>query len=149
MKRFESGMIKSAILVILILSMVLTLLGCSSKPKAEEISIDQVSGFSDISAEKIFSGISEGTYATFAEDLDQKLKDALPEDKFKEIMTDLGTYQSKELAGADKITDNGITYLRAYYKTRFSNPEKDVIFTFVFPQEGDKKVVGLYYNKQQ
>lgn len=149
MKSIHSVTLKYGILTLLILCLLVTLIGCASKSKTEVISTDQVSGFSDISAEKIFTGISDGDYAMFTGDFDQTMKAALPEDKFKEIMTELGTYQSKELAGADKVTDKDITYYRAYYKTRFTNIDKDVIFTIVFPAEGDKKVVGLFYNKQQ
>lgn len=129
-----------AILSVIIISLIFILMGCTN-PKVEKISIDDVKDFADPAAEKIFKGISEKDYVLFSEDFDEQMISALTEQKFEEIVNQLGEYESKEIIGADKLQG----YIRAYYKTKFSKISNDLLFTVVFSEADEMKVSGLFY----
>jgi hypothetical protein len=133
--------IQNPVITILILSLLIICNGCSNQAKVEKVNPDEVTVYADVTAAKIFSGLSEGDYTKFAEDFDDKMKEAISKEQFQEIANQLGKYQSKEIADADKVQG----YIRVYYKTRFSKISTDVIFTIVFPETGEKKVAGLFY----
>jgi len=128
------------ILFILTICIFFSATGCNV-PKAEKVNVSDIKVAADTAAEKIFTGISEEDYAKFSEDFDAQMKSALAETKFKEIVGQLGTYESKEIIGADKMQG----YTRAYYKTKFSKFSRDLTFTVVFSTAGDYKVSGLFY----
>jgi len=131
---------KKALIYILVAGIYLTLTGCSL-PKAEKINVDEVKEYAELAAEKILSGINEENYIMFSEDFDQKMKDAITEGKFQDIVNQLGKYEDREIIGADRIDG----YTRVYYKTKFSKISKDVTLTIVFSSTEDRKVSGLFY----
>lgn len=130
------------VLSIIIISLMVFLIGCTGQ-KVEKISIDDIKDYADAAAEKIFIGISEEDYSMFSEDFDEQMSNALTEQKFKEIVNQLGRYESKEIVGADRVQG----YTRAHYKTKFSKISNDVLFTVVFSEADEIKVSGLFYNK--
>lgn len=132
--------VNKVILSIIIISLTLFLIGCTGQ-KVEKISIDEVKDYADAAAEKIFTGISEENYSLFSEDFDQPMIDALTEQKFKEIVSQLGKYESKEIIGADRVQG----YTRAHYKTKFSKFSNDLLFTVVFSEADEMKVSGLFF----
>ncbi len=125
-------------LVFLVLAGLLTSLAGCNAPKVEAANADEVKVYADPAAEKIFAGISEKNYAGFSEDFDQKMKESLTEEKFNEIVNQLGECEGQGITGADSV--QGFT--RAYYKAK-SSKLAEVTFTIVF--SGDKKVSGLFY----
>jgi len=131
---------KKALIYILVAGIYLTLIGCSV-PKAEKVNVDEVKEYAELAAEKILSGINEENYIMFSEDFDQKMKDAITEGKFQDIVNQLGKHEAREIIGADKIDG----YTRVYYKTKFSKISKDVTLTIVFSATEDRKVSGLFY----
>lgn len=132
---------KKITLFLVIAMLICALAGCSGAPKTEKVNAEDISSYTDPAAEKIFTGISEADYAKFSEDFDEQMKAALPESKLKDITEQLGTYESKELAGADKADG----YIRAFYKAKFSKIDKELTFTIVFSKDGNQKVSGLFY----
>ena len=66
------------------------------------------------------------------------MKESLTEEKFNEIVNQLGECEGQGITGADSV--QGFT--RAYYKAK-SSKLAEVTFTIVF--SGDKKVSGLFY----
>ena len=135
------------ILPIIIISLMVFLIGCSGKKagnenvQIEKVNVNEIREFADAAAEKIFKGISEENFGMFSEDFDDQMKKALTEKEFKQIVNQLGKYESKELIDADRVQG----YTRAYYKTKFSKISKDVLFTVVFNEADEIKVSGLFY----
>lgn len=127
-------------LLVIIFSLLFLLVGCSGQ-KIETINVDEVKEYADTAAEKIFNAINEENYSMFSEDFDEQMSAALTEEKFNQIVAQLGKYESGEITGADRVD----TYTRVYYKTRFSKISKDVTFTIVFSGTEEKKVSGLFY----
>lgn len=127
-------------LLVIIFSLLFLLVGCSGQ-KIETINVDEVKEYADTAAEKIFNAINEENYGMFSEDFDEQMSAALTEEKFNQIVAQLGKYESGEITGADKVD----TYTRVYYKTRFSKISKDVTFTIVFSGTEEKRVSGLFY----
>lgn len=124
----------------MIVTFLFSIIGCSSQ-KVEKIKVKEVKDYEDSAAEKIFTAINDENYTLFSEDFDQQMNAALTKEKFKEIVNQLGKYESKEIIGADRVQG----YTRVYYKTKFSKFSKDVIFTIVFSESDGKKVSGLFY----
>ncbi|WP_074349267.1 DUF3887 domain-containing protein [Proteiniborus sp. DW1] len=125
---------------IIIISLAFFLIGCAGQ-KVEKISIDEVKDYADAAAERIFIGISKEDYNLFSEDFDEQMISALTEQKFKEIVKQLGKYESKEIIGADRVQG----YTRVHYKTKFSKISREVLFTVVFSEADEMKVSGLFY----
>ncbi|MFA5525138.1 MAG: DUF3887 domain-containing protein [Tissierellales bacterium] len=116
------------------------LIGCN-RQNVEKVNVDEVKGWANTAAEKIFNGIDEENYSLFSEDFDQEMISGLTEDKFNQIVTQLGKFESGEIIDADKVEG----YTRAYYKTRFSKISRDVTFTIVFSGTEDIKISGLFF----
>lgn len=133
-------LIKKILLFTAIAGLLFAFTGCGG-PKVEKVDTDEVKEYADSAAEKIFTGISEENITLLSEDFDQQMTDAFTETKFKDIVDQLGKYESKEIIGADSVQG----YTRVYYKTKFSKISNDVTFTIVFSETGDKKVSGLFY----
>lgn len=127
-------------LIFLVILMVFTLIGCSTQ-NVEKVDLEEVREYANPAAEKIFTGINDRDYDMFTEDFDNQMKAALTEEKFNEIVEQLGSYESKELIGADR-TDG---FTRVYYSAKFSNFSKNLTFTIVFSDNEDNKVSGLFY----
>lgn len=127
-------------LIFLVILMVFTLIGCSTQ-NVEKVDLEEVREYANPAAEKIFTGINDRDYDMFTEDFDNQMKAALTEEKFNEIVKQLGSYESKELIGADR-TDG---FTRVYYSAKFSNFSKNLTFTIVFSDNENNKVSGLFY----
>lgn len=132
--------LNKAMLFIIIAGLLAYLAGCNV-PKVEKVNADEVKVYADPAIEKILAGISEKNYAMFSEDFDQQMKNALSEEKFTEIVNQLGECEAKGIIGADNVQG----YTRAYYKAKSSKISNEVTFTIVFSAAGDKKVSGLFY----
>lgn len=142
MEVLKMKIFKKTILFITIAGLLFALTGCSPKAESVSANVGEVKVFADPAAEKILAGMNEGNYTKFSEDFNQKMKDALTEKQFKDIVSQFGKCESKEISGADKVSDN----TRAFYKTKFSNLPNALTMTVVFSTEGgNAKVAGLFF----
>jgi hypothetical protein len=132
--------IKRAFLCISIIVVLIVPVACGG-PKVEKVDASEVKIYADPAAKKIFTGISEENYDMFSEDFDEQMKSALSESKFREIVSQLGKFESMEIIGADRVQG----YTRAYYKGKFSKFSKELTFTVVFSPSGNKRISGLFY----
>lgn len=129
------------VLLFTVMAVLLAAIAGCNVPKVEKVNVDEVKVYADPAAEKILSGINEKNYAKFSEDFDQKMKEALSEEKFNEIIEQLGQCESLGITGADSVQG----YTRAFYSVKSSKFSGELTFTIVFSPSSDKKVAGLFY----
>jgi len=108
----------------------------------------KVAAYADPATENILIAMNNGDYASFSKDLDDTMKNELPEDSFADFVAavngQVGDYvpDSKNLTGFN--IENGLT--TATYKINFESME-DVALEVVFQKIDDKMmVVGLWFN---
>ncbi len=128
------------------LSFVLLLLitffsGCSAK----QASNAEIKNSADAITEEILVGMNEDNYEKFSANFDQKMKDTLTAEKFKninaEIKAKIGEYISKEYFN----TETKDSYSIIIYKAKFSKETDDVIVRTVLSESNGKIYVSGFW----
>lgn len=139
---------RKIIVLALAVLLLIAFTGCS-KAKVEELDMSLVSEYSDEMAENILIGINEDSYEKYSRDFDKIMKKQLTEKVFlesnKTIKSKIGSYISKTIIKAEKVTQKNNEYIVAYYSAKFENEPKDVSLKVVFSEvDGKKYVTGLW-----
>jgi hypothetical protein len=94
----------------------------------------------------VLTGFNDGNYSLYSKYFDATLKDAIPEQKFRqvrrEIQKKLGKYQSRTYLG---FLQKG-NFTMVLWKGRFSASNDDVLIKLVLSKRGKKtEVTGLWF----
>jgi|WetSurMetagenome_2_1015567.scaffolds.fasta_scaffold311183_1 hypothetical protein len=112
--------------------------------RGQPLDVTQLRTYSDPETENILISINNNDYAGFSKDLDQVMKNTLPQSAFSQlysqIKSSIGDYISKEFAGAS--ANNDVTTV--LYQAQYTDEPSGVWITISF--NSDKKVAGLYFN---
>jgi len=112
--------------------------------RGQPIDVNKVRAYADSETENILTSLNNNDYTGFSIDLDQVMKNAMPQTGFdklyKQIQSTVGNYQSKEFGSV--LMQNNI--LTVKYHTGYSLEPGGVWVTISF--DSDQKVAGLYFN---
>lgn len=106
----------------------------------------QVQALADPVLDNLLAGFNEGNYQKYSRDFDPTLKESLPDEKFKqvrsEILNKIGQYQSRKYLGF--LNQNKFTAV--LWKGKFAQTTSDVLIKLILSKRGDKVVVvGLLF----
>jgi len=139
LKKWQVG----ATAVIILLAMV-----CVGPVRAEVVGQTdaEVQAAVEPMVENLLAGFNDGNYQKYSRDFDPMLKESLPEEKFREVRTDIlnkiGRYQSRQYLGF--LNQNRFT--AALWKGKFDKTASDVLIKLVTSKRQDKVViVGLWF----
>lgn len=139
--KFKTISIISAALLLLFIG------GCSQKLDKAEIS-----KYADSVTENMLLAQNTDDYTKYIENVDKQFKEAISEDKMKEvnkiIKDKIGTYgsDSKKFKDAVKTTQNKEKYVVVRYNGKFTNESGDVLITMVFHDNDLHEVTGIFFN---
>jgi len=96
--------------------------------------------------ENILEGFETNDYSKYSRDLDDTLRETIPEKKFlevdRQIQSSIGNYQSREYLGF--LTKGQMTMV--LWKGRFDGSVDDVLIKLVVSERGEKYLVtGLWF----
>ena len=96
--------------------------------------------------DNLLAGFNENNYQKYQKDFDDNLKEAISEQKFlrvrTQIMGKLGKYQSRAFLGSLKQNNMSVVL----YKGKFEKSDSDVLIKLVLNKRGDKILVaGLWF----
>lgn len=135
---------KYAIVLIIV---VLILSGCSGG-----LDKDKISEFADPMVENVLQGLNDGDYASFSKDFGPIMMGTLNEEFFNTYMKEnvvdiIGQYESKELVKATRESQDGVDYIVAIYKAKYSIETGDIAITVWFTDdENNRKIETLLFN---
>lgn len=106
----------------------------------------EVQGVANPILDAVLTGFNDGNYASYSKYFDATLKDAIPEQKFRQVRRDiqkkLGKYQSRAYLGFLKQGNFSVVL----WKGRFSASDDDVLIKLVVSRRGEKvEVTGLWF----
>jgi len=106
--------------------------------------------YADGMTESILLAINSGDYTVYSENMDETMRTAIPELKFKKsytlIKSKIGDYVSKHFLK----TESKAPYTIVYYTAKFTGEPKDVIVKVVFQEiQGKVFVSGLWFDSPQ
>ena len=124
--------------------------GCVEQNEVDVSDADQVRGYADLVTEQILVAMNGSDYASYSEDFDQTMKNAMPEAVFNEtnamITSKIGDYVSKEFWKVESKDQ----YTIVHYKAEFTDEPTDVAIRIVFQEiNGEMKVSGLWFDSPE
>ncbi len=129
--------------VFLFVALFIFTFGCAAK-----VDVDKVRSYSDTITENLLVSMNSGNYSVFSEDFDSAMKNALPEEKFPALISQIegkiGKYvpNSKQFVKAYKTGK----FINVVYNAKFTN-ETSVEVRIVFSEGGgNRKVSGIWFN---
>jgi hypothetical protein len=138
---------KTVIITIAVTFLLLALAACSPQQPSTDLQgseRDVVLAYAEPSADNLLQGLKDGDFTAFSKDFDATMRNAINEQKFKDLRTNLedkmGTYQSRAV---DKVTDYG-NFVTITYKSTFSKaPSVQILLSF--SKDTPHQVSGLYF----
>jgi hypothetical protein len=98
----------------------------------------------DPETETLLTSLNKNDYSSFSKDLDQTMKNAIPQDGFdrlyNQLKSTIGNFESKEFEGAS-VQNNIVT---TWYLAKYSGETSGVWVSVSFDSE--QKIAGLHFN---
>ena len=134
---------KVLLVSVLLVTLILTF-GCASK-----VNVEEVRSYADPMTENLLVAMNESNYANFSKDLDSRMKKAIPESSFPNLISQINGKIGKYVTGS-KVFQKALKekqYIKVVYTAQFTEEPKGVIVTVVFVKvNGEMKVAGLWFN---
>lgn len=131
---------------VMMLAVLLAACSPASAPKGtalEGADRDQVLAYSEPLAEKTMLSLNGGDYSAFSEDLNDRMKAAMPQDAFDKLRSQLsnavGAYQSRTV---DRVVDYG-EFITVYYKVQYE--KKAGTMNMSFSKNEPHQISGMYF----
>jgi hypothetical protein len=137
---------KKILVFILLLSVAVSSVACKKKrTKITGEERTQVLAYANPIVDELLTGYNETDYVKYSSSFDEKMKNAIPENVFKQtntmMMGKIGKYLSREVSKVYKKAQ----YIVVKYKAKFEN-EEVVKIRVVFQKYGDKNLIsGLWF----
>ena len=135
---------KKTLLAMLLIVSLIVVSGCAVK-----VDVNKVRSFADSMTENLLIAMNSKDYGMFSKNLGSKMKQAIPESKFFELVNQIngkiGKYvpQSKQFYRAYKSDK----FINVVYKTKFDKESSSVVVRVVFKLEnGKEKISGLWFD---
>jgi len=139
---------RKSLLIITASLLLLVLAGCMFMPQVTTVEPEEQDEILEISepiADNLLDGMNANDYAAFSRDFDDKMREALDEDAFQELIQQfsgkIGAYQSRTLDHMERI-ENLVTVV---YKAQFEK-EEEVTIRLTLREGEPYQVAGLYFD---